>query len=299
MPPRRRRTYKRNALGRFRRPRPYVRRGAALAGAYLAYGARRLNKWYQGRRAFPRTRGRMGNAVGFIGVRNIRASVKNSISKKKSEQYTIDFAATDGAAIHPGVFNRIVATTPGQDMSLAGYNRHPIIKALVGAAYGTRRVGLSINETFHKQHLCVSAPVDQLSTCNRIVLLEVIDRNTSSRSAPNSYQWQDFFENPTVTSFYAMKRQASDTTRSMVKYKVIMDRSLVLNDLTTQNEKLVNFNIPKHTVTVAETTAAETDTSPTLQQGSKRYILFMVTDAATDAARPIFTGEVRCKFMDP
>ncbi len=253
--------------------------------------------------ARPRRRGRMGNAVGFIGIRNIARGAKNSISRKKAEQYTLDGDFAVEAPALTGFFSKITTlglTTIAQDMNLGGLNRHPLPGvALTSANYGKNRIGLAVNQTFFKVHLCVSAQENSTSTCNRIVLLEVIDRNSTSRSAPNSYQWGDFFETATVTSFYNTKKNASDSFRSMTKYKVLLDRSLVLNDITMQNDKLINFNIPKHTITVADTVANETSVKPTLQQGSKRYILFLVSDAPTSTDRPEFTGEYRVKFQDP
>lgn len=298
--------WRRGPNGRFIKPRgrAWGHRATYAAAGYAAYGFRRMKNWAKGSRsARPRMRGRMGNAVAFIGTRNIAKAAKAKISKKKSESYTLDFEMkTGGPGVSGGVFQRITTGIVGQDMNMGGFNVHPIIQANVGSTYGTRRVGLAVNQTFAKMHLCVSSAADQKSTCNRIVLLEVIDRGIDSpvtRRPPNSFQWQDFFESPTVTSFYATKRQNVESGRSMPKYKVLIDRSLVISEVTVKDDVLVNFNIPKHTITVDDTTANETAVAPSLRLGSTRYILFMVTDAATDAGRPLFTGEVRMRYQDP
>ena len=296
MPPRR---YRRNARGRFVKPRgrAWGKRFAYAGAGYAAYGARRAYQYYKGKAARPKARGRMGNAVAFFGMRNIAKRAPNKISKKKSEQYTIDINATDAPAVFPGLFGRVTPTLVAQDMSLAGFSRAPL-RGLQTGAYGTIREGWSWNETFHKWHLCVSAPDGQLSTCNRIVLLAIKDHHLANRLDPNTYQWQDFFQTGSVTSFYNSKENSADATRRMTPYKVILDRSMVLNDQTVQNDKLVNFNIPKTTYTVL-LTGQDADTSPQYEKFQTRYLLWMVTDAGTDDARPTFTGEIRMKYQDP
>ncbi len=304
--------------------RSYGRRRTARYSSSRRYHGRQRYGRITGRRSYPRRnyrytprrnrgttrwprRGNIGRGSSYFGNKSIARSAKATISKKKSETYTIDVDATIAPAVYLGSFHAVVAVTPAQDMSLAGFSRAPIIQnpAIGLDAYGTTRQGEAWNEVFHKWQICVRNAVDDVgapapATCNRVIILEVIDQNKNMRTAPNTYLWNDFLKTPDITSFWATKRDFQDTGRSMTRYRVIRDKTFIMSPVTGPSRMNMEFQAPKHTVTVADETQNYVK-NPHLRIGSKRYLLFLASDATgvNPNYAPVFTGNVRMKYQDP
>lgn len=299
-----------------------IRRAVGSIGKImrLARMARRtskiVRKGYK-RRFVPRRRGRAGGAVGWLGRTNIQTPAWRKPLRNKAEVYTFDTITANLIApyydgtLSMGKFAPVGTNPLGQDWSLTGFGYAPTMlqptDTVDPSASQLIRSGWKWNELGWKVRMCIEAGHSTAQpTCCRIVVIELIQQSEQTggnRNLVNTYTWADFFEEYKVTSFY---RKRSTYNAALVytptKYKVLMDKTFVIAPGTLISDRDLNLRIPKVAMQASHTDANRYTTTPELVTGTKRHIVFLVSDNTdtTDVEKtPRFEMSARCHWSDP
>ncbi len=271
---------------------------------------RRRLKGRRTRRRTPRRKSfRRGGAVGWIGRQQISNSSWRKRIRNKAEVYVKDYqwashvpAAYQSGSSPAGQFAPLDNSTRGIDMSLQGWGVAPILQDPTGTAHNAAvniRTGFSWNELGWKIRMCIeSGSTTAASTCCRAILLEFKEEGTV---ALNGYEWDDFFSEEKITSFYRT-RDETDGYNTPANYKILMDKQFVVNRETVQAERDLNIHIPAVKASTPKVDANRFSHSAPMANGNIRRVLFLVSDHDNTGAAtmtPRFTSSVRMRWTDP